>query len=261
VSISTSQARSLWAPACNTGNLRKVFLNGQGVVSVDARVVDATNWLSSMFAKHGYLTRHGDTGAYNCRRITGGTGYSLHAFGTAIDVNWGTNPYMKSGRLVTDMPTVMISEIQGLRTVNGKRVWEWGGGWAGPKDAMHFEIDCSPADLATGIVNPNVQVVYPVDPAPVDWAALRAYLQANRDAMGSFGTLRQGEANVIQVAVLQACINAVSGRNLKVDGDWGPATMQAVLDLQTWFKLAVDGVVGDATRFVLCILMDKILHG
>jgi hypothetical protein len=30
-------------------------------------------------------------------------------------------------------------------------VWRWGGDYAGNKDAMHFEIVCSPADLEAGV--------------------------------------------------------------------------------------------------------------
>ena len=34
---------------------------------------------------------------------------------------------------------------------NGKTVFRWGGDYSRTKDTMHYEIICSPSDLATGI--------------------------------------------------------------------------------------------------------------
>jgi hypothetical protein len=48
-------------------------------------------------------------GAYNCRAITGGTDYSLHAYGIAGDFWWDLNPY--GSTLVTNMPQGMVDEI------------------------------------------------------------------------------------------------------------------------------------------------------
>ena len=147
--LSTSQLREAWAPPCNAGGFVTIALHGAGRVTVDPRCVDAVQRLNECLVDWDYRTRSGDTGAYNCRQITGGSGYSLHAYGIALDINWQTNPYGPT--LITDMPRGMVDEITALRTNNGKRVWEWGGSWSGNKDAMHYEIDCSPADLATGI--------------------------------------------------------------------------------------------------------------
>ena len=86
----------------------------------------------------------------NCRDKTGQPGVkSQHARKIALDINWTTNPY---GRVLrTDMPRAMVDDILAIRTNNGKQVWTWGGDWSGNKDAMHYQIACSPADLATGI--------------------------------------------------------------------------------------------------------------
>lgn len=46
---------------------------------------------------------------------------------------------------------------------------------------------------------------------------------------------------------LQAGINNIAGRGLKVDGVFGLGTLAAVRDLQDWFNLPVDGVVGPKT--------------
>lgn len=145
---STSQQRLLWSPPCKKhGDL-----------------LDAYAALDAWFAHFGYRIGPG-SGAANCRPITGGTGYSLHSYawgvlfhwwsgmafvmGLAVDINPAQNPY--GPRLVTNMPRPMVNGITGLRTKNGKQVWVWGGYFTPNHDAMHFQIGCSPADLATGI--------------------------------------------------------------------------------------------------------------
>lgn len=148
---STATQRILWAPVCKT-NVR------QGVL-------DSWRGLDSCMRLYNYAPRKGVTGARSCRRITGGTGYSLHSYfvdgmftfwngltiglGIAVDINWDRNPYGK--RLITDMPRNMVEAILAIRTVNGEEVWGWGGNYRNNKDAMHYELACSPADLATGI--------------------------------------------------------------------------------------------------------------
>ncbi len=150
--LSTSQLRSAWAPACKPSSSRvTITLYGGGRITVDRRCEQAFKALNQCLITHGYRTRIVDTGAYNCRIITGGTGYSLHAYGIAADLNWQTNPYGK--KLITDMPPAMRADIKALRTKNGKQVFGWGGDYRTNKDAMHWEIVCSPADLATGLAN------------------------------------------------------------------------------------------------------------
>ena len=155
---STAELRILWAPAC-TPPFARYTLHGGGVVTVDVLVVDALKALNAVLIDWDYRTRRADTGAYNCRQITGGTNYSLHSYGTAIDINWQTNPY--GHHLITDMPIGMIEAIEGIRTAGGVQVWRWGGRYSNNKDAMHFEVVASPAELARGIrsttTNPTPQ--------------------------------------------------------------------------------------------------------
>lgn len=49
------------------------------------------------------------------------------------------------------------------------------------------------------------------------------------------------------VRSLQTLLNAKAGQGLKVDGDFGPATEIAVRNVQAFFRLSVDGVVGGQT--------------
>ncbi len=167
--LTQSQIRSYWAPRC-TGPFATVSLYGNGKVTVDAAIVSAVKSLNTVLAAYRYSTRAADTGAYNCRLNTSGTGYSMHAYGIAIDINWLSNPY--SRYLKTDMFKYgdgrMPHRICAIRTNNGKQVWNWGGFWSGNKDTMHYEVVCTPADLRTGI---NPSTIYggahaPAAPAP-----------------------------------------------------------------------------------------------
>ena len=177
----TSDLRRWWAPHC-TGPWARLSLYGTGVVTVRAATVDAFLALDACLRKWNYQTERHHTGAYNCRRITGGTGYSLHAYGIAVDINWQDNPYGR--RLITDMPPGMVADIEALRTGNGKRVFRWGGRYSGNKDAMHYEIFCSPADLATGIRGSTTPLPKPEPPAQEDEPV--AYLIRNNE-QGSAG--------------------------------------------------------------------------
>jgi hypothetical protein len=137
-------------------------LYGEGRVTVDRRIVEAVHALNACLERHRYPTRRNDTGAYNCRKITGGTGYSLHAYGIALDINWQSNPY--GPKLITNMPSAMVNDIKAIRTKGGALVWRWGGDYKNNKDAMHYEVACSPAALATGIAGSTAPTV-PKPPA------------------------------------------------------------------------------------------------
>ena len=176
---STAELRILWAPAC-TAPFARLNLYGEGVVTVDVLIVDAVKALNAVLIDWDYRTRRADTGAYNCRQITGGTNYSLHAYGTAIDLNWQTNPY--GHHLVTDMAIGMIEAIEGIRTAGGVQVWRWGGRYSNNKDAMHFEVVASPAELARGIQSQTTTNTERLIVTPEDERKIQAMLdtQGNR---------------------------------------------------------------------------------
>lgn len=148
MTASTDTIREWWAPHCQ-GPFASVTLFGGGKVTVDPLIVPAVKALDACLRAHDYEATAPDVGAYNCRVITGGTKYSLHAYGIALDINWQANPYGK--KLVTDMPAGMVAAIKAIRTNGGAQVWRWGGDYSGNKDAMHYEVVASPAELATGI--------------------------------------------------------------------------------------------------------------
>jgi hypothetical protein len=145
----TAQLRQVWHPPCQRhGPLAFTFWNGVRV-GIDGRITEALKALDQCLKAWNYRPKQDETWGYNCRRITGGIGYSLHAYGIAVDVNSRANPY--GPRLITDMPGPMVAAIKSIKTKGGHRVWGWGGDYARNKDAMHYEVVASPAELRTGI--------------------------------------------------------------------------------------------------------------
>lgn len=88
-----------------------------------------------------------NTSAFNCRAITGGTGWSEHAYGRAIDVNPVENPYVsgssvgpRAGRAFVsrpDSPGVIRAGDEVVRAFADVG-WLWGGDWDSPVDYQHF---------------------------------------------------------------------------------------------------------------------------
>lgn len=182
--LSTTQARAAWGPVCHPPMVLFAPLAGLGAVhlSIDARTVEANRALDQCFRAHGVTMRPGVCGSYNCRLITGGSGYSLHAYAIADDLNWDTNPYSTT-KYVTDFPAELVQDIRAIRTLGGAQVWVSGAdfdnngvlGDHGPFDAMHFQIACTPAQLAAGIDWSTVAGANPV-PIPVFQEDLMAVL-------------------------------------------------------------------------------------
>jgi lysozyme family protein len=202
--LSTAQLRAAWKDfRCKESRLKSIDI-GSDTLRVAAPTVDAWKALSSVLEAHHYDIRPKNTGSYNCRKITGGTGFSLHAYGIAIDVNSTTNPYKKTpskravrfsekptqaergkdvldGKADTDMTRAMIADVLAIRTNGGVPVFEWGGNWTKIKDAMHFEMDLTPGDLKTGI-----------DPETVRTTPIASHPKADEDGTLSHIPLPDG---------------------------------------------------------------------
>ncbi|MDB5775049.1 MAG: hypothetical protein JWP38_1182 [Herbaspirillum sp.] len=99
-----------------------------------------------------------NSSAFNGRPVTGGGGWSKHAYGAAIDINPLQNPYVShaangslsvqpaaAAPLYTDRgaasrasPAGMAEQAVALFADNGFLIW--GGSWHQPIDYQHFEI-------------------------------------------------------------------------------------------------------------------------
>ncbi|GEL95894.1 M15 family metallopeptidase [Cellulomonas composti] len=88
-----------------------------------------------------------NTSAFNCRAITGGTGWSEHAYGRAIDVNPVENPYVRGSHVAppagaafvdrTSAHGVILADDEVVRAFAAAG-WLWGGDWERPIDYQHF---------------------------------------------------------------------------------------------------------------------------
>ena len=89
-----------------------------------------------------------NTSAFNCRSVTGGSGWSEHSYGHAIDINPRENPYVKGGTVLPPEGAeyVIRDPNQPGLIVEGDIVtqafdaigWGWGGRWGSLKDYQHF---------------------------------------------------------------------------------------------------------------------------
>ena len=90
-----------------------------------------------------------NTSAFNCRPVTGGSGFSEHSYGTAIDINPVENPYLSgdlvlpaAGREFLDRPDLpgVIRHGDATWLAFADVGWSWGGDWSDPVDYQHFSL-------------------------------------------------------------------------------------------------------------------------
>lgn len=231
----TAEIRRLWHPPCEFEKRNLTLYSGATLQGLNAVAFEAFQALDGVMRTFGYVPRANspgawETGAYNCRKITNGKGYSLHAFGIAADINARTNPYGKA--LITDMPMALVAATKAIKTTKGLQVFRWGGDYPNFKDAMHFEVVLSPGELSAGVDWTSV-VAEPPDPNdPKTWSSVR-----KGDRGPSVAKLKElladndfacGSGTVFDAKTLSAVKAFQESRKLTVDG---------VVGLQTWTAL------------------------
>lgn len=92
-----------------------------------------------------------NTGSFVCRPVTGGTRFSQHAYGLAVDVNPFLNPYKRGELVLPELATSYLdrtSAAPGLITEGDVVVrafeaigWHWGGRWSSLRDYQHFSLN------------------------------------------------------------------------------------------------------------------------
>ena len=209
-------------------------LHSGAQISVAEEAAEAFQALDTVMQAFGYAPRPGDTGAFNCRKITGGDSYSPHAYGIAVDINWNSNPFRADNVLVTDMPTAMVAAIKQIRTREGAAVFRWGGDYRTVKDAMHFEIVASRTEMHAGIDWSTVRREPPDPSRPQSWPVFQ---------LGATGpAVRERQDRLSQ-----------SGFATDVDGSFGRESERSVKAFQQSRDLDIDGVVGLQTWTALLL--------
>jgi hypothetical protein len=89
-----------------------------------------------------------NTAAFVCRVVRGGTRFSAHASGLAIDVNPFHNPYRRDDLVLPELASAYLdrSNVRPGMLLDGDVAvrafeaigWTWGGRWDDPLDTMHF---------------------------------------------------------------------------------------------------------------------------
>ena len=89
-----------------------------------------------------------NTAAFVCRVVRGGTRFSAHASGLAIDINPFQNPYIRDDLVLPELASAYVdrSNVRPGMILDGDAVvtafeaigWEWGGRWDDPVDTMHM---------------------------------------------------------------------------------------------------------------------------
>lgn len=141
-----------------------------------------------------------------------------------------------------------------------------------PLDRVHrdWKATACPGDPLTAWVHAGAPApsTVPLEPpsaaAIARWAAGRRaraveLLPATRN-MGGMPTMRRGDRG-LQVVHLQRVLNLVTGARLAEDGHYGPATIEAVRNLQRFFGMAIDGIAGPRVKFTITALVQGIADG
>lgn len=177
--VGEAELGATWRPECPVGpaGLRRVELDYLGPDGVTRRgsLVVARDIVDDVIAIFGDLARlrypiermqtadrypgasdeasmrDNNTSAFNCRPLPGGSGWSEHAYGRAVDVNPLVNPYLDSGGDL--QPATARQYLDRTRDDLGllhpgdaavaaftDRGWTWGGDWRDPVDYQHFEV-------------------------------------------------------------------------------------------------------------------------
>jgi hypothetical protein len=142
-------------PVCDTSRAVRIKFpkdgGGYWLLLVHPDTVEAWKAYVKVLEFHGESIP-GNGGTHNCRNIGTSVWPSLHAYCVACDLPPNTR---KSAECQAD--------ILAVRTMSGAKAFK---NLASIDDRMHDEIDCSPADLASG----------------VDWTTVRGNVMAQLDA-------------------------------------------------------------------------------
>jgi len=138
----------------HTGELVVGAAEAPGVVSVFERLFEAGFPIEEMRLITGADLAAEPTGdgnntaAFVCRPVRGGSRFSAHAHGLAIDINPFHNPYRRDDLVLPELASSyldrdnrrpgMIHDGDVVVAAFESIGWRWGGRWRGTVDPMHF---------------------------------------------------------------------------------------------------------------------------
>jgi hypothetical protein len=212
-------------------------------------------------------------GCYGDRPITGGSSPSLHRDGRAADVGWLHDHTDRARQdafafLVANASALGLQMVLNYRRTLGTGQISGGRSWRLPRYSgetspvsssfskvghwLHIETHPTVADdqtpiaqLLTGALPAPRPPAPPIVPAPP-----LVPPSGGSTVTVTVPTIRRG-AKGGWVKKCQAILAANMGQNIAADGDFGSQTDGAVRNVQTFFGLTVDGIVGPQTWTVL----------
>lgn len=229
-------------------------------------VIDKENKCSPnlIVLRNHLLAVHGgqSLGCYVERPIRGGTTRSIHWYGGALDWRY-ENPGPGREVLRTSILPWLIDNsmelgIQSIHDYVGARIWHAGRGWRSSSSAnmgddwaqwIHVEVhpdnwyDARPIDEKLPAAPPPPPPV--PTPTPTPQPPIGNYVV---NAVRS--TVKAGDVGKMVWRAQFAC-QLVTGSPAVLDGTFGFSTAEAIFNLQRFFGLTVDGVVGPATWAIL----------
>jgi hypothetical protein len=179
-------------------------------------------------------------GCYNPRPIRGGTAWSSHAFGAAIDWGYGERHKGPGRQVMLEqvlpwlIANAQLLGVQQIHDYGGNRYWQNYRGWImrppgqGPNDSLHIETDAKSWALNTSIS-----------------ARLKPETAASLNKPPR--TLKRGSTGV-EVKRLQTELATLGYYLLNIDGKFGPRTEEALKAYQAANGLKVDGLFGPKSR-------------
>lgn len=233
-----------WGTPCTQSRTTITLSNGVRI-TVASRIARLATLVLNEIIRRGYAIRQVDTGAYNCRYISGTTVWSNHAWALAIDVNWQTNPY--TTKTVTDKPDWLFKLMNRYGFANGAD-------YSGKHDWMHHEFMGSPdqADQATALAERELPggSNYQPPTSPITKAMQTAmhYSAADRDGMWGPQTDRDVYA-IRQASYANAYPDGVAKVQKLIGtaqtGTWGAEDTEALRNTVAVFQRAWGLGAGD----------------
>lgn len=225
-------------------------------------------------------------GGFGRRPVRGGRTASIHSWGAAVDSSYRNSTRAKALEAI-DWLIANSEELQieTINDYGGSRIWQadrstpqdssaGGGGWKAFSgegtpwgDWLHIETTLAgwgneaPIGLRPGLRLPGATDAAPLGECKCDEVQAAATPEwppfdpprglwglwplAAKPAL-KVGLRRTPEVNDATL-YLQGVLKFKAGQTVTVDGNFGPQTKKAVQNLQMFFKLKVDGVIGNQT--------------
>lgn len=114
---------------CRTSNLETQYFTNGFTLRVHYRLQANLRHLGEHITVSNKSAAVKQAGSYSCRKMTGSTKWSTHAWGIAVDINWTDNPY---GQGYWRGDPYIPETFENHR-------WYWGLNFRSAKDPMHFQ--------------------------------------------------------------------------------------------------------------------------